>query len=143
MSYSLFIALCTIAGLLAPGPSVAQAFRCQPEAPHHVILLLEGKTIDLPEMRGKVRRWLWDAFPERGLRLRHLRIASHHVLLVESFADRQEAVSFIRQLQDRRPDFMHMGLVWAVWAVSADNWRRIVRADSFRGYPEFYSTCYP
>ncbi len=139
----LFIVLCAFVGLLAPRSSVAQAFDCQPHAPHRVVLLLDGKAVDLPEMRGKVRRWLWEAFPERELRLKPLRIASHHVLLIGPFADRQEAMAFIRRLQARWPDFMHMGLVWAVWAVSVDNWRHIVRADSFRGYPEFYPTCYP
>lgn len=143
MPYFMLLFVCSFAGLLMPPSAAAQAFTCQPEAPHHVILLLEGKAVDLPEMRGKVRRWLWDEFPERELWLRHLRIASHHVLLVESFADRQEAVSFLQRLRVERPDFMHMGLVWATWAVSADNWHRIVRADSFRGYPEFYPTCYP
>ncbi len=136
-------ALCLLASLVVPRTAAAQSFTCAHEEPHYVILLLEGKTVDLPEMRGKVRRWLWEAFPERGLRLRHVRIASQHVLLIESFADRQGAVALVRRLRDQRPDFMHMNLVWAAWAVSEANWHRIVRADSFRGYPKFYPTCYP
>lgn len=121
----------------------AAAFRCEPTAPHEVVLLLEGKAVDLPEMRGKVGRWLFDRFPRKRLQLKHIRIGRHHVFLVRRFADAQQALVFIRVLQVERPDFLQMNLVWAAWAVSEQNLYRLLRADSFRGYPEFYQTCYP
>ncbi len=131
---------------LLPGLAAQEAergFRCESEVPHEVLLLLEGRAVDLPEMRGKVRRWLFDRFPQQQLQLKHIRIGGHHVFLVRSFADSRQARAFIRALQAERPDFVQMDLVWALWAVSVHNLHRLLRADSFRGYPEFYQSCYP
>ncbi|GEM_PF-6224816 len=145
MSALLRVAFGLAIGVVVIGSSMAQhlsVFRCQPAESHVVVLVFEGRPVDLQEMRGQVARYLWDQWVGHQLKLTHTRVGRNHVLLIEHFAQWSDAQSFIDRMKRDRPVFLQTGLVWEIWAVSRPNFEKILQANSFKGYLKFYHSCY-
>ncbi|MEO1261965.1 MAG: hypothetical protein AAFZ15_24390 [Bacteroidota bacterium] len=113
---------------------------------HFFLFVLNNRPVDLPELRGKITKYIWKYHPTPKLKITQIQVegelAEVPMIHIKSFPSKAAAMKFYNDLKQNRPDFLQMGMTTDYFAISKSNFEKVVRAKSLKGYKPFFAVNY-
>ncbi|MCR9288090.1 MAG: hypothetical protein NXI23_11975 [Bacteroidetes bacterium] len=120
------------------------AFTATPDE-EHSIFIIPGKVIDLNEYRGSVTKYVWRNHAKDRLKINNIEIGETQkteIIHISSFRNKSHAMEFINHMKSSFPDFLHMNMTEAYYAVSESNYNAILRNQGLENYEAFFEENY-
>lgn len=135
-----------LAGYFAKGQSYEiPDFVEEPDSPHVALIVLSEKWADVREISGEVVKHNLQHYPEMSLvstRVSLPFLSNLPVLYIHYFPNKAAAMDYYDRLHKKKPDFMQMNIVEAVWVLSKGNLNTVLLEESLQRYDVFFKTHY-
>jgi hypothetical protein len=138
---SVFFCLFTSQPLFSQQPD----FQASPASEHCILIILSEVWADVNELAGEVAKYNAEEYTDEGLKVSRLLmpyLSDVPVLYVRTFPDKASAMAYYRRLYEKKPNFMQMQMVDAVWPLTINNYNQIIIHESLGAYPQFFESNY-
>lgn len=136
-----------IAALPGNAKGDAERFKDEPDQIHYIVISIEDDSDVLNKAKIAVSNYHLQYHKLDKLRISNLYLGSNDgerfpLLVIRKFENKEAAMKYYLAAKRNQKDFIDGKVEYAVFPMSQNNYREILRSKSLDGYSEFFNTYY-
>lgn len=127
--------------------TIAEAFNMEPEKLHFVLVLITDDDAQLDDVKVAISNYNRENHRNEQLRISNVYIGSsteNPVVVIRKFDNQSLAMNYITEVKKQKKflDEDGKGVEHEIFAITQENYRRVLKNKSIDGYREFYNANY-